>query len=839
MMVNYKYIWMYSIFALTICLLSGIATQSISQTGPEIEPFEHFGGYLAHFDIKDDYAYLCQGTVLTVLDISGSEFVEVAWKILPDEPSDIFITGNYAYLYIGSADSALRIVDISNPLQPLLVGSLALEGAWRGKIHVCENYAYLAMGESLKVINVSEPVSPAVVQTIDVPANDVFVAENVVYVGGRGGLKIFDATLPDNLNEVGSFAAEEVKGIFVADNLAYLAGSGNDVPKAGMMLVDVSDLTKPTQLGHFSTTTDNRSYIPNIVEVTGNYAYIAANERLFIADVSAPANPVETNIIKITRGAYPGIESLRVDPPYLYFATGESSWGFRKLNVSDPALPQTESMLEEGWDMQHLCADGHLLYLSTWERLWIYDYHDPENPQLLGSDTTWTKLTRICIQENVVFGIQKQTLFIIDVADPGNMSEIGRYGIEEGTLRAVQVKGAYVYLVVVSLPDQASRLDIIDISNLSAPTKAGEFILAGEGRDLFLQEDSSLAFVAYHVDSLNNALQIIDVSAPDTPVLLGETPTTGRPSCIWVADTLVWIGSNTSNNNTWYLETFNMAGDKTRPVKINETSGSGWICDIEVRDDKLIASLPSNSIQIYNAASLMFLARCASPKSLFLTTMYFPFQWMYYIFTINGFISPDMLTASASWGTFVSKLKATRKVAKIKVSPSDTTISKGQKVKFVAVGLDCTGAPIATNVKWSTDGGSIDQTGTYTATSEGNFTVTAEDTLSKVSGSAIVLVTSTGIKRIKKTVTDFHLSQNYPNPFNPTTSITFSVKENCHVRLKVFDIQGREVTTLLDGFHEAGDYKCRFDARRLASGVYFYEIRMKDFYEIKKMILLE
>ena len=83
--------------------------------------------------------------------------------------------------------------------------------------------------------------------------------------------------------------------------------------------------------------------------------------------------------------------------------------------------------------------------------------------------------------------------------------------------------------------------------------------------------------------------------------------------------------------------------------------------------------------------------------------------------------------------------------------------------------------------------------------------------------------------------------QNYPNPFNPATVIKYSVKENAHIQLRVFDMLGREVATLLDEQKPAGTYTINFDAAAagLSSGAYFYTIKAGDFVKTKKMILLK
>jgi hypothetical protein len=85
----------------------------------------------------------------------------------------------------------------------------------------------------------------------------------------------------------------------------------------------------------------------------------------------------------------------------------------------------------------------------------------------------------------------------------------------------------------------------------------------------------------------------------------------------------------------------------------------------------------------------------------------------------------------------------------------------------------------------------------------------------------------------------YYLSQNYPNPFNSNTRITYYLASPGKVNVRVYDIQGRKVATLLDEYKPAGKYDVSFNANALASGVYFYQIKAGDFISTKKMILLK
>jgi hypothetical protein len=89
------------------------------------------------------------------------------------------------------------------------------------------------------------------------------------------------------------------------------------------------------------------------------------------------------------------------------------------------------------------------------------------------------------------------------------------------------------------------------------------------------------------------------------------------------------------------------------------------------------------------------------------------------------------------------------------------------------------------------------------------------------------------------TPSNYSLEQNYPNPFNPSTTINFTIPNSEFVTLKVFNILGSEVATLVNENLTAGAYRFNFDARNLASGVYLYELTAGSFREVKKMNLLK
>lgn len=98
---------------------------------------------------------------------------------------------------------------------------------------------------------------------------------------------------------------------------------------------------------------------------------------------------------------------------------------------------------------------------------------------------------------------------------------------------------------------------------------------------------------------------------------------------------------------------------------------------------------------------------------------------------------------------------------------------------------------------------------------------------------------TTGIKDNHQVVANYKLEQNYPNPFNPSTTISFQIPIASKVSLKVYDVLGREVETLVNENKPAGKYSINFNADKLASGVYLYRLQAGNYIESKKMILLK
>jgi hypothetical protein len=115
------------------------------------------------------------------------------------------------------------------------------------------------------------------------------------------------------------------------------------------------------------------------------------------------------------------------------------------------------------------------------------------------------------------------------------------------------------------------------------------------------------------------------------------------------------------------------------------------------------------------------------------------------------------------------------------------------------------------------------------AIGEGGFTLAVADDSTLLSP----------VEQEEKPLISYELYQNYPNPFNPSTMIRFNLPQSLFVTLKVYDVLGNKVATLIDEYKSAGSYEVEFNAGALSSGIYFYTLKAGSFTQTKKLVLLK
>ena len=145
--------------------------------------------------------------------------------------------------------------------------------------------------------------------------------------------------------------------------------------------------------------------------------------------------------------------------------------------------------------------------------------------------------------------------------------------------------------------------------------------------------------------------------------------------------------------------------------------------------------------------------------------------------------------------------------------------------------------------RYNGPGNDVDDANSIAVDGSGNLYVTGGSVGKGTSFDFCTIKYSQGVNGIKTISTEvpssFSLSQNYPNPFNPSTTIEYAIPQASKVTLKIYNVLGQEIRTLVNETEEAGTYKINFDARDLNSGIYIYILEAGNFTQVRKMILMK
>ena len=203
-----------------------------------VELVGQWGGLVLDAVAVGNYAYVCQGAALAMLDITDpSRPVGVGRILLPAVAHSVAVSGNVAY--VADDEAGLEIIDVSNPAAPVWRGQYDTTGYALG-VFVSGNLAYVADYDAgLQIIDVSNPAAPVRRGGYDTSgdARGVYVSGSLAYVADSdAGLQIIDVSNPDAPARLGGYDTHSAEDVYVSGNLAYVADGS-----AGLQIIDVSN----------------------------------------------------------------------------------------------------------------------------------------------------------------------------------------------------------------------------------------------------------------------------------------------------------------------------------------------------------------------------------------------------------------------------------------------------------------------------------------------------------------------------------------------------------------------------------------------------------------------
>ena len=543
-----------------------------------------------------------------------------------------------------------------------------------------------------------------------------------------------------------------------------------------------------------------------------NSVYISAfNNGIRLLDVSNPVSPIETGFYDNSSYVHTSIKGQY----YLYVGDGS------KLLILDVSISSSPILISSkdlgGGLISELRLKGNYIFAACDKGVYIIDVSDPENPieKSVLSHGNAVALN-LYVTDNYCYSVfstysynsDPPVLYINNISDPANPVESG--SITFPLSRRITVKNNYAYVAT------NSNFSIYDITNPSSITKVSSYLSLTLPKDLFIS--GNYAYIADY----SGGLKILDISNPASPQKVGSYTSTDIKYAFAVTanQNMVYLVDGV---NGLYVLQFDLLPVSVENNVLSENfdgstfPSSGWTMQHQNDTTWRAGNITDHGFQSIDVTNV-YSAVCpwiAEDQDEYIISP---------TFSLGDGVSTLEFYAgySTSWLSN-AKLKLLISIdngqnwEKIWECVNDGDAWKWRKIKL---GLCSYSNKNNLKLAWEYIGNNGD--------------IVALDNITLTSYYIV-----TGVEDNKPIViTDFMLQQNYPNPFNPSTVISFQIPNRSYVQLKVYDILGIEIATLVNEERPAGDYKVNFDASSMSSGIYFYRIVADKYIETKKMILL-
>ena len=653
--------------------------------------------------------------------------------------------------------------------------------------------------------------------TIPDQIRNIYIEENYAYLAtGSGGLRVIDISNPNNPTETDFIYEHDffeygkhIEDVFVSKKYAYVAASSE-----GMRIVDISDPKNIYEISYWDPPAPE--HVDDLF-IEGNYAFLVCRRSLKIFDISDVYNPVEMSSYSFeSRSA----DAVFVSDSNVYCTFRSQHFKIFRIDSLDNLVEISSYQLNYASSITDIVVKDTIAYiLNDGSGLILLNISDYYNPFEIGSIDTYGLAFDLAITDEYVFIADFRDLVTISIEDPFNPLEINSYYTGRFANKVLS-KGNYAYLFT-----QGHGLKILDISNPANPERIGYCDYPGDTNDAFLS--GNYIYVADH----SIGFLIINISNPYAPFLEGSYNINRTPTGISVKDSLAFIAE--TNNGLLIFD----ISDSKDPKKIGECANyshesSGKITVLGdyafIADGrKLWVFNITNPENPYNVGSCYIFGGGEDITGIFIIENYLFISGRdgglkvidisnpEHPYITGGLQAGELITSMyyldnhlytiAGYGQFnifnLNNPKRPSLINSYSTVPVDWGLSVTEDLIFIAsieYGLYIYENPIVSNIQ----------------------------------------------NEYPYYEKNHKLNQNYPNPFNPETTIEYQLPENSFVLVKVSNILGQEIKTLVNENKPAGNHFIKWDGtdnsgNKVSSGIYVYKIKAGNFIDIKKMVLLK
>jgi hypothetical protein len=437
---------------------------------------------------------------LEVFDVGDSTKPTLLASVATPAPAyGVFVDGNRAYI---SDSMGFRIVDVSNPVVPVLVGGCNT-GGYPGDLVVVNDTVYLAnLTIGLQIYNATSPNTPQLLGTFHTTnySYTVAIQGKLAFVSDYNlGLQAVDVTDPSNPVLKGSYKTiGSAYGIAVQDSLVYEADG-----YARVEILGISDQGAPYSKGRYENLVDYSRVV-----LTADYIYGIDYYGLQVSAVPAVGTAINPLGKYHTSGRPLGL-TVRGTTAYVV----DESAGLSIIDVQNPSSPQLVGTYHTAGRATALALEGDYVYVcDSLVGLRIVNISNAGSPQLVGTYTSTNGAWGVAVQNGYAYVVNGSGVEVVDITVPSSPVLVGTFSAGTSVFRpCITVEGSYLYFGCYN-----AQLKIIDVSNPHVPTLASSLSFSGTVSDI------QVAYKHLFIAEQMAGLEIYNVENPETPTFAGR-----------------------------------------------------------------------------------------------------------------------------------------------------------------------------------------------------------------------------------------------------------------------------------------------------------------------------
>ncbi len=473
------------------------------------------------------------------------------------------------HIYVAAGDSGLLIFNIAPDLPPRLLAQMKVQGKIT-RVALNGGYAYLADSTgTLLIVDVSNPQQPRQVAThpLAQPLDALCINQGRAYLVSNNHLNILDVSNPQTPLQLAKLTLPSAATVVqVADGYAYLA-----LPKAGLDILDVHDLSSLRQAGSF------RGEVHDLVVAQGR-AFLANGTGFTVVDVSKPQAPRWMGSINHIGNSL----ALSYDDGYVALRNDRSE--ITLIDARNPKLPKVVAVHHAEQPPNTIALVQKKVWAGTDASLGVIDFSAPV-PNVVNLGANFGGSRRAVIRDHILYVADWFSgLHLYDISEPASPRHLAAYHTQ-GSAKGVLVRGDYAFV-----GDDDHGVQVIDISNPKQLRKVSEVATPGLAYTMKLVGDN--LYLADH----RGGFHIISVADIAHPAIIGSVPTAGKAWAVEVVDGVAYVAADNAG-----LLVFDVS-DPRQPRQIAAYDLGGAAEDVVIRNHFAYVASFDNGLHILDVS---------------------------------------------------------------------------------------------------------------------------------------------------------------------------------------------------------------------------------------------